>query len=103
LFGEAVTDVLITFEIVLSAPTIEAESFSPAALPAAKHDRAGVAEPDVAEWLDDYLRERRELLCALCRAVMSRNQPDLLATAAGVDGFGEGRDLALGRLQVAKP
>ena len=32
-----------------------------------------------------------------------RDQPDLLTLAPGVNRLGEGRDLALGRLQVAEP
>ena len=31
------------------------------------------------------------------------DQPHLLALAAGMDGLGEGRDLALGRLEIAEP
>ena len=34
---------------------------------------------------------------------MRRDQPDLLALAAGMDRFGERRDFALGRLQIGEP
>ena len=70
---------------------------------AAEHDRSGIAQPDVAERLDDDLGEGREPARGFGRAFMRRDQPHLLALAAGMHRLGEGSDFALGRLQVAEP
>ena len=45
----------------------------------------------------------REPRARFGRAFMRRDQPDLLALAVGVHRLGEGRDLALGWLEVAEP
>src|SRR3954469_7373283 len=101
--GEAFADVLIALEIIFAAPAVEAESLCAPVLAAADNDRSRVAEPDVAERFDDHLRERPERARAFRRPLVRRDQPNLLALAAGVHRLRECRDLALRRLQIAEP
>src|SRR3954447_23654956 len=100
---EAFANVLIAFEVVFPAPAVETEALRAAALAAAQHDRSGVAQPDVAERLHDHLCERAQGARAFRGALVSGNEPNLLALAPGVHRLRERSDLALGRLQVAKP
>ncbi len=96
--GEPFADVLVALQLVLAAPAVEAEALR-AALPArADDDRSGVAQPDVAELLDDHLSERRQPSSVLRGSVVLGDQPHLLAAAAGMDRRGERRDLAFRRL-----
>ena len=69
----------------------------------ADDDRPGVAQPDVAERLDDDVGERREPARGFRGALVGGDQPHRLALAAGVHRLGEGRDLALGVLEIAEP
>ena len=101
--GEPLADVLVAVEIIFAAPAVEAEALRAGARAAAQHDRPGIAQPDIAERLDDDFGERGERSRAFGGAVMGCDQPDLLALAAGVDRLGESRDFALGRLEIAEP
>src|SRR6059058_2302347 len=82
---QPLADVLVPFELVFSAPAVEAEALAPAALAAAEYDRPGVAQPDIAERLDDHLSEWAQLTRAFGRPLMRRDQPYLFAFAAGVN------------------
>ena len=46
-------------EVVLPTPAIKAKTLRPPLLPAAEHDRPGIAQPDIAERFDNDLSERR--------------------------------------------
>ena len=101
---DPLADVLVAFEVVLVAPAVEAETLRPALLARAHDDRPAVAQPDVAEILDDDGREWRELARAVsaassCAATSQTCSPLPSAWTA----FGEGRDFALGLLKVRQP
>ncbi len=96
-------DVLVAVELILAAPAVEAEALRAAVLAATEHDRPRVAQPDVAERFDDYLGERAQFARGFGRSFMRRDQPDLFASAVGVNRLGERRDFALGGLEVAEP
>ncbi len=96
-------DLLIAIEIVFTAPTIEAETLGAALLAAAEHDGTGIAQPDVAERLDDDFGERGKPARGFGGALVGRHQPHLLAFPARMDRLGEGCDFPLGRLQVPQP
>ena len=80
------------------------------ALPAAEHDRPGVAQPDVAERLDDHLGERRQLARALGGAVMrprpatpvSPLPPAWTASAKAATSRSAGFEIAEPQLGIAR-
>src|SRR5205814_5990352 len=75
-------DILVALEVVLAAPAVEAEALSAAILSAAEHDGAGIAQPDVAERLDDHLGERAQPPRGFGGPIMGGDQPHFLALAA---------------------
>src|SRR5437868_940354 len=103
LLREALADVLIALEIIFPAPAVEAESAGAALLAAAEDDRPGVAQPDVAERLDDDRRKWAQAPRCLGRAIVGRHKPHRFALAAGMDCFSERRHFAPGWLQIAEP
>ena len=77
--GEPLADVLVAGEVVFAAPAVEAEAARAALGAGADDDRPGVAQPDVAERLDDDGRERRQLRAACaassCAATSRTSSP----------------------------
>ena len=96
-------DVLVTGQVVLAAPAVEAEALRLARTPAAEDDRASVAQPDVAERLDDHLGKRDELGCALRGPAVGGDEPHRFSLTVRVDRLGERGDFALGRLEIGEP
>ncbi len=101
--SESLADVLVARQIILAAPSVEAKALRAPLIPAAQHDGAGVPKPDVAERLDEDLREGRKLAGAIRCAVVGSDERDLLASAAGVDRLRKGGDFVLGGLEIAEP
>ena len=101
--SKSLADVVVARELILTAPTGEAETLGPTAAACLEHDRPSVAQPDVAEGFDDDLGERRECSRTLCSAIMSRDQPNRLASAVGVNRFRKSRNLAFGWLEITQP
>ena len=57
--GKPLADVLVAFKIVFAAPAIEGKARGRRRFPGTDDDRPSVAQPDVAERLDDDFGERR--------------------------------------------
>jgi hypothetical protein len=100
---QPLTDVLIAGKVILATPAVEGETLGPTRSAAPNDDRTGVAQPDVSEWLDEDLRERRNSKCTFGGPIVRGDEQDLLALAARMDSFSEGSDLLLGGLKVPKP
>ena len=62
--AQPLADGVVAFEVIFLAPAVEAEALRAPVRARSADDRAGVAQPDVAELLDDHLGERREALRA---------------------------------------
>ena len=100
LFRQPLADVVVAGQVVFPAPAVEHEVMRQAVIP---DDRCGIAQPDVAEQLDNHLRERRQPPC-LDRCLLVRgDKQHLLALAVGVNGGCEGGNLAAGLLKILLP
>src|SRR3546814_10228249 len=93
--GERRADFPVARHDEFLAPPVEQEIACPPRRPRSRDDRPGIAQPDIAERLDEYLHTRideRGGDVRLPRIV--DHQPHLFAAAAVVDGIGQGRDVA---------
>jgi hypothetical protein len=101
--GEPLADAVVAGELIFAAPAVEAEALRPSAAARSNNDRAGVAQPDVAEWLDDDRGERRQLAGARSCVFVRGDQPNFLACPSGVNRSRKNGDFAFSRLQVGEP
>src|SRR5205085_382758 len=85
------------------APAVELEAHRDVPAGAADDDRAGVAQPDVAERLVKYGGGRGRLPCRSDRFRAFGDEPDLFALALGPDGAGKGGGLGARRLEIRAP
>src|SRR3546814_10971150 len=93
-------DVVVARQIVFAAPAVEVE-IAPG--PVRYQDRRGVAQPDVAERLDDHLGEGRGLARGGGGFVIGGDQQHRLALAVGVDRARKGDHFLAGGHPIVAP
>src|SRR5260221_1277960 len=87
---QPLADIVVALQVIFATPAVEAEALRPPVLARSDHDRAGVAQPDVAERLDDDLGEGAQPARRLGGPLLRRDQPDFLALAASLERVREG-------------
>ena len=101
--GEPLADVLIAVEVVLPAPAVEPEALRRGA-PAAPSTIGPVSRSQMSPNGSTITSANGQSLRALSAAPScAATSQHLLALAAGMHRLREGRDLALGRLEIAEP
>jgi hypothetical protein len=101
ILGQPRADRIVAGQVVFAAPAVELEQPRRSV---AGDDRAGVAQPDIAEGLDDHLRRiARHGPRGVGRLAIGGDQYHPLAPAIGMDGAGKGQHLLARRLQIFLP
>ncbi len=99
-FRQPLADRVIAGQIIFAAPAIEAEQ---PRFGLRHHDRAGIAQPDVAERLKQHVGKRRQLRRRIRRIGVGSDQDHLLARAIGVDSLRKGHHFGSRRFDIVEP
>ena len=102
--GKAAAYALVAGQFIFAAPPVELEIGRGTPFGIADDNRRGVAQPDVAERLDDHLGGlSRQLPSALGRLLVGGDQHDPLALAAGMHRASEFDHLGSGGFEIVLP
>jgi hypothetical protein len=96
-------DRVVALELIFAAPAVEPEASRRPLPPVLDDDRAGVAQPDVAERLLDDGRERRQLGGCAGGSGIGGDQAHLLPSVVRMDRLGKSGHLPPRRLEVSLP
>jgi len=92
---EPLANAVIAGKVIFAAPAVESEALGTSLRPTAGNNRTSIAQPDIAEGLDDNLGKGRQPAGLIGGGFICRDQPDFLARAIGMDRGRERGDFNL--------
>ena len=102
-FRQPGTDGVVARQVIFAAPAVEGEVGRAPVRARSEDDGGGIAQPDVAEGLDNGPGERGQPPRLGGGGLIGGDQPDLLALPLGGNGCGEGGDLLPRGFEVVLP